>query len=111
MMLVVHEQEMITGKTLIEQCPAATLRLEGRTLPPDAAQASSFCQGFLAGAEYTHSAVVASGRSPLFCLKEHVGMKDVIRGVLDHLRQHPEQVQRDGGTVVVEALGAAYPCP
>jgi Rap1a immunity proteins len=108
---LVYGQERITGKTLITQCSPAGERLDGRALTAEAAQASSFCQGFLAGVEYGHSALVQAGRAPLFCLPETVGMKEVIEVVLEYLRQHPDQRQRDGGTVVAEALGGRYPCP
>jgi hypothetical protein len=100
----------ITGATLAAQCPAAEARLAGKALTPPAAQAASFCLGYLSGIDHAFAMAFASGMVGLYCLPENTTVGQMIRAVMSYLREHPEQLDTAGITVVSQAFEAAYPC-
>ena len=77
--------ELITGAVLAEHCPAALDRLDGKPLRPDAAQAASFCLGFLSGMEYLHEALTASGSTPAYCVPREATVSHLIRVLVSYL--------------------------
>jgi hypothetical protein len=106
----VQAAEPITGATLAAQCPAALDRLAGKATSPQAAQAASFCLGYLSGIVHAYAVAPAAGMTPLYCVPEGADIGHMMRVVLSYLREHPEQHDVAGITVVTQALEAAYPC-
>ncbi len=57
---------------------------------------------------YTHS-VTRTG-SPIWCLPSNVNIDAIIRVLVNHIRDNPDAMQKNLGSVVLVAMVNAFPC-
>src|SRR5262249_39795018 len=69
-----------------------------------------FCNGYILGATQTYSIRRPMKSQPFFCISPEVQNQQVLDVVMSYLREHPENRQWPGPTLVIFALGAKFPC-
>ncbi len=98
-----------TGADLLEKCDSYISYMGNKQIPDsNFAYHMGICQGFVDGVVYTHS-VTRSG-SPIWCLPGNAGSDQIIRVLVNHIRDNPEAEQKSLGAIVLVAMVNAYPC-
>jgi len=69
-----------------------------------------FCYGYILGATQTYSITSPMKSQPFFCISPEVQNQQVLDIVTTYLREHPENRQWPGPTLVIFALGEKFPC-
>ena len=70
------------------------------------------CSGYIMAAMDLDEDLTARGviTKPLFCMPEDVPISRVTAEVTGYIKTHPERRDESAGRLVIDALGAAYPC-
>jgi hypothetical protein len=98
-----------TGGDLLEKCDSYISYMGNKQIPDsNFAYHMGICQGFVDGVIYTHS-VTRSG-SPIWCLPKNAASDQIIRVLVNHIRDNPEAQQKNLGAVVLVAMVNAFPC-
>lgn len=89
-----------TGNRLFEDCNSENYFNRG------------YCGGYIVGIVDTIEAMQASGLLPkkALCIPEGATKGQIADVVRQHLADHPERRHLDSGSLVPEALNAAFPC-
>jgi len=95
--------EFYTGETLYAQCSA-------RPGEPDYATHSLRCAGYVLGVSDAQQAAQGAGGRGRVCLPGTATANQVVATVGAYLQAHPEKRPLAAQDLVIEALGAAYPC-
>ena len=99
-----------TGEQLLKNCDSYISYMGNKKIPDsNFAHDMGICIGFIDGVIYTHS-VTRTG-SPIWCLPNNVTSDQVIRVLVNHLRENPDDQKKNIGTVVLVAMVNAFPCP
>ena len=71
-----------------------------------------YCGGYIVGIVDTIEAMQASGLLPrnALCIPDGATKGQIADVVRQHLADHPERRHLDSGSLVPEALNAAFPC-
>jgi hypothetical protein len=95
--------EFYTGETLFTQCSA-------RPGDADYASHSLRCAGYVLGVSDAQQARQGAGQPGRVCLPAAATAIQVVEKVGAYLVAHPEKRPLAAQDLVIEALGAAYPC-
>jgi hypothetical protein len=95
--------EFYTGETLYAQCSA-------RAGEPDYAAHALRCAGYVLGVSDAQQAAQGAGARGRVCLPATASANQVVATVSGYLQAHPEKRPLAAQDLVIEALGAAYPC-
>jgi hypothetical protein len=70
------------------------------------------CSGYIMAAMDLDEDLTAGGviTKPLFCMPEDVPISRVTAEVTGYIKAHPERRDESAGMLVIDALGAAFPC-
>ena len=70
------------------------------------------CSGYIMAAMDLDEDLTARGviTKPLFCMPEDVPISRVTTEVTGYIKQHPDRGNESAGRLVIDALGAAFPC-
>lgn len=70
------------------------------------------CSGYIMAAIDLDEDLTARGiiTKPLFCMPEEVPISRVTRVVTGYIKAHPERQDDSAGKLVIDALGAEFPC-
>jgi hypothetical protein len=99
-----------TGADLLQKCDSYISYMGNKKIPDNNfAHEMGICAGFIDGVVYTHN-VVRSG-SPIWCLPNNVDSDQVIRVIVKHIRDNPDDLNKDLGTITLVAMLDAFPCP
>ena len=95
--------QWIDGANLARVCDPAQ---KGHVFRP------GVCSGYIMAAIDLDEALTTRGviSQPLFCMPEDVPISRVSAVVTDYLKAHPEKRDENAATLVIDALGAEYPC-
>ena len=95
--------EFYTGEALFTQCSA-------RPGDADYASHSLRCAGYVLGVSDAQQARQGAGQPGRVCLPAAATANQVVEKVGAYLVAHPEKRPLAAQDLVIEALGAAYPC-
>jgi Ssp1 endopeptidase immunity protein Rap1a len=95
--------EFYTGEALFTQCQA-------RPGDADYASHSLRCAGYVLGVSDAQQARQGAGQPERVCLPGAATANQVVATVNAYLQAHPEKRPLAAQDLVIEALGAAYPC-
>jgi hypothetical protein len=95
--------EFYTGETLFAQCSA-------RAGESDYAAHALRCAGYVLGVSDAQQAAQGAGARGRVCLPSSASANQVVATVGAYLAAHPEKRPLAAQDLVIEALGAAYPC-
>ena len=95
--------EFYTGESLYAQCAT-------RPGDPDYAARSLRCAGYVLGVSDAQQAAQGAGARGRVCLPATASATQVVATVSAYLAAHPEKRPLAAQDLVIEALGAAYPC-
>jgi hypothetical protein len=95
--------QWMNGENLARVCNPSQ---EGHVFRP------GVCSGYIMGAidldeDLTTRGIIAK---PLFCMPEDVPISRVTAVVTGYIKAHPGRSDDSGGRLVIDALGAAFPC-
>jgi hypothetical protein len=95
--------QWIDGENLTRVCDPAQ---EGHIFRP------GVCSGYIMAAIDLDEALTTRGiiHKPLFCMPENVPISRVTAVVSSYLKAHPERRDESAAMLVVDALGAEFPC-
>lgn len=96
------------GNSLLEHCSAAIQKLEGQTNVN--AIRFGYCYGYIQGVIDMNTFNISSGQPPLFCLPQTISNGRIARLLFDYLKSHPERLQEQAGTLIVDAYTEIFPC-
>jgi hypothetical protein len=70
------------------------------------------CSGYIMAAIDLDEHLTGTGiiKKPLFCMPEDVPMSQVNAVVTGYIKAHPERKDDGAAVLVIDALGAKYPC-
>ena len=103
MLAVAGEAMAYTGSDLLESCSLYMNDQIGLDF--------SFCMGFVAGVEAAvHEWQTVTGQQT-YCIPEGALLDQLIRVVVKHLENNPEQLHRRASVTVQAAFVDAFPCP
>lgn len=92
--------DFLSGNKLLEFCESDT--------PAEFGQ----CLGYIASASDTHATWVDWGdMTRQMCIPPHATGGQLYQVVLKFLKEHPETLHLAAGSLVLIALGEAFPCP
>src|SRR5258708_480229 len=100
------EVDFTTGEALLTLCE----KYEGEVSATVLACAS-YIQGFLDATSAEDEILTAVPRGAEMCLPKSATYRQHTLVVLKYLRDHPERLHEPRGTLALEALVLAYPCP
>jgi len=93
----------VTGSVLLEQCDAHI----NETNIAD----GNVCVGYIAGIADVHITFVDWGdMEKNMCIPFAVGSTQLVRIVTKYLQEHPENLHLAASSLVLTALGTAFPC-
>ena len=95
--------EFYTGEALFTQCSA-------RPGDADYATHALRCAGYVLGVSDAQQARQGAGQPGRVCLPGTATANQVVAAVSAYLQAHPEKRPLAAQDLVIEALGAAYPC-
>jgi hypothetical protein len=99
-----------SGTELLQKCDAYISYMGNKKITDNNfAHDMGICAGYIDGAVYTHN-VTRSG-SPIWCLPNNVNSDQIIRVVVNHLRENPDELNKNPGVLMLVAMVNAYPCP
>ena len=95
--------QWIDGENLTRVCDPEQ---EGHIFRP------GVCSGYIMAAIDLDETLTTRGiiRKPLFCMPENVPISRVTTVVTSYLNAHPERRDESAAMLVVDALGAEFPC-
>jgi hypothetical protein len=95
--------QWIDGENLARVCDPAQ---EGHIFRP------GVCSGYIMAAIDLDETLTKRGliHKPLFCMPENVPISRVTAVVTDYLKAHPERRDESAAMLVIDALGAKFPC-
>jgi len=95
--------QWIDGENLARVCDPAQ---EGHIFRP------GVCSGYIMAAIDLDEALTTRGTiaKPLFCMPENVPISRVTAVVTGYLKAHPDKQDESAAMLVIDALGAGYPC-
>ena len=95
--------QWIDGENLTRVCDPEQ---EGHIFRP------GVCSGYIMAAIDLDEALTKRGliHKPLFCMPENVPISRVTAVVTDYLKAHPERRDESAAMLVIDALGAKFPC-
>lgn len=95
--------QWMDGKNLARVCDPGQ---QGHVFRP------GMCSGYIMAAIDLDEALTARGiiAKPLFCMPVDVPISRVTAEVTTYIHKHPEKSDNSAATLVIDALGAAYPC-
>ena len=101
--IAASDLEFYTGEALFTQCSA-------RPGDADYASHSLRCAGYVLGVSDAQQARQGAGQPGRVCLPGTATANQVVEKVGAYLVAHPEKRPLAAQDLVIEALGAAYPC-
>jgi hypothetical protein len=92
---------LATGNKLLDYCRA-----------PENSAIGGSCTGYVVSAVDTHEAWVDWNEiEPYFCTPAGVTGRQLAQVVVKYLNENPEKLHLSAGSLVLNALGTAFPCP
>ena len=90
----------LTGNKLLEFCESDDYVNVGH------------CLGYLGSAKDTHQVLVEWGYlPPQMCVHPDATLGQLRQVVLKYFKEHPQELHFAAGSLVLNALGEAFPCP
>jgi hypothetical protein len=100
---VAGDLEFFTGKLLYAHCSA-------KAGEHDYASHALQCTGYVLGVSDAQQAAQGAGAPPRVCLPGTATAPALVQAVAAFLEAHPDKRPLAAQDLVIEALGAAYPC-
>lgn len=93
----------VDGNKLRELLGVASKAERGKSKGVKDVYGSGFVIGYIAGVADTNNGV-------LLCRTPNVPLRQIIAIVKQHIQDHPEELDRSGDWIILEALSSAFPC-
>ena len=104
----------IDGNKLLDNCQDAITYWESKNSLSVNFSSVNFCIGYISGANDLHKTFVSSVGCfdpPLYCKPSSYTVEQLVRTVVNFLKNHPEDLHFQGSVLTMAALKEALPCP
>jgi hypothetical protein len=110
----VKESPRESGNAFVRLCSAVENKQLSEEDFGNVMDCIGYVSGFTEGVYYEAMYATAKGKQvapEAFCIPDDVEHGQLIRVILKHIRDNPENAHKRTSVLIIKALGKAYPCP